>query len=144
MTAVTVNGRKVEEKVLAGGDRIRIERSPELRFYLPCPLSPTAVVRLDGPSMLPGKALDVILLDQFLIIGSKGFSHIKTSSGPRQLVLFMRNGAFWAKTDQPILGSGDTHVPNAAGDGAVHREQKLHFDRKIAIDGLSFTLTEAR
>jgi hypothetical protein len=139
--AVTVNGKKVAEKVLASGDRMTIGQSPALRFNLPCPMSSTAVVRLDPPSVLPGKAQDVLLLDQFLVIGSKGFSHIKTSFGPRQLVLFLRDGSFWAKTDSALIGAGETMVLGS-GKKANDQECPLSFGKRVAIDGLSFTLTE--
>jgi hypothetical protein len=138
---VTVNGKKVAEKALAPGDRIRVEDGAELRFYLPCPLSATAVLRFETPSLLPGKALEVILLDQFVMIGTKGLCHIKTVSGPRQIVLFVRDGSFWARTEGPLVTSGET-LMLGAGSADKEREHRLGFNERIMIDGLRFTLTE--
>ncbi len=129
----TVNGKRVSEKVLAPGDRVRLGESPAFTFYVPCPLSTTALLRLEPPSLLQGKASDVLLLDQFMVIGRKGLAHIKTAFGPMELVLMLADGHLEAKSKEMIGVDGSP--------GTAH-ERTLELGRRARVEGLSFTVTE--
>lgn len=130
--AAEVNGKSCAEKVLAPGDRIAFGASPAFSFYLPCPLSATALLRLDPPSMLPGKASDILLLDRFLVLGRKGLAHIKAPGGPLELLVFLRDGVPWARTAGTLLIDG---APSGTGECA------LPLGVRIAAEDLSFTVT---
>ena len=129
----TVNDKPVREKVLAPGDRVRLGASPAFTFYLPCPLSTTALLRLEPPTLLQGKASEVLLLDQFVIIGRKGLAHIKTPLGPMELVLVLAGGRLTAKCKEMISVDG---APEPA------RECAIELGRRVCVAGLSFTVTE--
>ncbi|HAK96526.1 MAG TPA: hypothetical protein DCM87_16435 [Planctomycetes bacterium] len=128
-----VNGRRVSEKVLAPGDRIRLGESPAFTFYVPCPMSTTALLRLEPPSLLQGKASDVLLLDQFMVIGRKGLAHVKTAFGPMELVLMLEDGHLTARSKEMITADGSP--------GPAH-ECAIELGRRVCVEGLSFTVTE--
>lgn len=129
-----VNGKPVREKVLTGGDVIRVGDSNILHFYAPCPMNATAVLQVDPPAMLPGDAREVILLEQFLVAGKKGFSHIKTTAGPAQLILFLRDSRLWAKIQ---VHGGQGSRANKAGD-----VYPLTMGERTVIHDLGITVTE--
>jgi hypothetical protein len=131
--AARVNAKPVPEKVLAPGDRIQLGESPAFTFYVPCPLSTTAVLRLDPPTMLQGKATDVLLFDQFMVIGRKGLAHVKTAFGPMELVLMLTDGQLWAKSKEPITVEGAPGPQHACA---------VELGARLCVEGLSFTVTE--
>ena len=82
-----VNDRPSTEHRLVSGDRFRLGGGPEVRFYLPCPVSTSAVLRLQRPTDLPGGSDCVILVDRFLVVARSVFGHIQTDDGPGQLAI---------------------------------------------------------
>ncbi len=126
---VSVNNVQVSDAQLASGDRIRIERSPELRFFLPPSACSTALLKLQQPSVLPGQSREVILFDRFLLVGRNGLPHIPTPTGPKGLVLLMRDGEF--RVLQPALAASERG-----------REYRVTLGARIGFDGLRFTITE--
>ncbi len=84
---VDVNGRRVEKKLLAGGDRIELSPRCGLVFRLPNPLSSSAVLSLSGGMRIAGDVREVILLDRHLLIGAGENCHVRATAAPCQIIL---------------------------------------------------------
>ncbi len=143
--AADVNGTRSSEKVLTSGDRISLDERTALDFYLPSPMNSTALLTLPPPYLIPGPVKNAVLLDTFLIIGKKGFAHIKAPAEPDHVVVYEKEGTLWARTERPPEPG---HISPFAGGGdnknkaQAQNECRLEFGKRTLINRLGLTVTK--
>ncbi len=105
--AAEVNGKKVEKKLLASGDRIRLAPKCELLFQIPTALSTSAVITLPSLQRIAGDAREVILLDHHLLIGNDEGCHIRTREATSKILLYSDARGLSLRADEDILMGGE-------------------------------------
>ena len=128
--AVEVNGRAVEKKLLASGDRIALSPRCQVVFRQPTPLSASAVLSLAGGQRIAGDAREVILLHHLLIIGSGEGSHVRAEGAPRILLSASGKGLS-VRSEEEILVDG---TPRG-------RETLIRPGERVKVGEVTFTVT---
>jgi tetratricopeptide (TPR) repeat protein len=99
---VDVSGRKVTQKLLADGDRIRIGRRGRMTFRQPSRMSSSAALDLGEGLRTHQDVRRVVLFDRHALVGSHGHCHITARGG--ELTLFERSGRLWLQ--EVLTGAG--------------------------------------
>ncbi len=133
-SAIAVNDRPTNSKLLMRGDRIAISPRCRLTFNLPNPASTSATVDLAGGRFPRGDVRRVILLDRDLIIGPGNGAHVRADHLPGNVMLVVRDGR--------LLVQSDAHV---TVDGRpMDRLSGIPLGGHVDVGGsLSFVITQA-
>jgi hypothetical protein len=128
---VEVNGKIMDRKLLASGDRIRLSPRCELEFRIPTPLSTSAVVRISGDRRIAGDVKEVILLDRCLLIGREEGNHVRAPQAPARIVLCEDDRGLTARSEEGILVDG---VPSG-------KETEVRERSQIKVGEITFAVT---
>ena len=133
-SAIAVNDRPTNSKLLMRGDRIAISPRCRLTFNLPNPASTSATVDLAGGRFPRADVRRVILLDRDLIIGPGNGAHVRADHLPGNVMLVVRDGR--------LLVQSDAHV---TVDGRpMDRMSGIPLGGHVDVGGsLSFVITQA-
>ncbi len=93
---IEVNQRQIREKLLEDGDKVRAGERITFRFRRPCAASGTAVIEL-GSSTRPANCpvRHILLMDEAVLIGPTGSSHIVATGNDGLSVITFRDGQLW-------------------------------------------------
>jgi tetratricopeptide (TPR) repeat protein len=128
---VEVNGRRVDRKLLAAGDRIKLAPRSELVFGLPSRMSTTAVLSLASGQRIEGDVAQVILLDHHLIMGSGEGCHIRARGAAAPILLCVEDQGLVLRSEEGVVMDGEP-----AGKEALVRA-----GAQIQVGDLTFTVT---
>jgi len=129
--AMEVNGRKVEKKLLASGDRIRLAPKCELLFQIPTALSTTAVIQLPSGQRIAGDVREVILLDNHLLIGNDNGCHIHASEATSKILIHSDARGLAIRADENIYMNGKL----------LGKEAPIEPGAQIKVGEVTFTVT---
>ncbi|HVT88686.1 MAG TPA: hypothetical protein VHD56_07540 [Tepidisphaeraceae bacterium] len=105
-------------KLLSAGERISLSTRCRLMFNLPNPSSTSAVLDLVAGRFPRSDIRRVILLDRDLIIGPGNGSHARADQVSEPVVLHVRDGNLWCRT------------------------QAIELDKPATVAGVSFVVTK--
>ena len=100
-----LKGEGTASKLLAAGDRISVSSRCRMIFGLPNPSSTSAVLDLSAGRFPRSDLRRVILLDRDLIIGPGASAHIRANQLSESIVLHIRDGRLWCRTQQVQVGT---------------------------------------
>ena len=124
---VQINQSKSANKLLTGGDQIRLGRRGTMQFSLPNAASTSATLDFAGIRLAGGNARRVILMDDAIVIGPQPSAHIQSLSLERSMVIHWRDGQLRIRPMSRSLETPGT---------------PLSLDRPHDIDGLSLVVTQ--
>ena len=127
--AVRLNDAPIDgETLLRNNDRLTLGSDVSWRFLVPSPLSRSAVLRFESSHRPVPRVDGVVLLDQTCLLGPERQTHIPCPAWPESVILFLREGAFWAKTDGTISNSdGKTSAPVPVNNGSILSGEEWRF-----------------
>jgi tetratricopeptide (TPR) repeat protein len=131
---VSVNGRTVQQKLLADGDTIRLSRRAKLNFSVPSRRSNSAVLDLSEQVRTGDDVRRAVLFDKFAMLGPGSSCHMRVPLSANHFVVFEREGRLFIRPK----GSGDGDSRHGA-DEAV----ELKLGQTIEIHGVSLVLETA-
>jgi len=131
--SVTVNGQRVERKLLSDGDRIGLSTKCHIRFTLPNAASTSALMSIAG-GRLPGTdATRVVLLDRLLVIGPGNAAHVRADDLAGPVILHVRDDRLFCQTDQEVTVDGRP----------MDRQAGLPVDARVRIGPVSMVIRAA-
>ena len=128
---VQVNGRPMERKLLADGDRIGLAPRCEIIFRIPTALSTSAVVVLPEGQRIAGDAREVILMDHHILIGAEDGCHVRAAEARSRILLCAGQDGLTVKADEGISIDGSP----------VGREAPVRSGAQIKVGEVTFTVT---
>ncbi|UCD49834.1 MAG: hypothetical protein JSW27_20180 [Phycisphaerales bacterium] len=129
---VQVNGGAVTEKLLADGDAIALSPRCRLRFRLPNPASPTALLMLSGARLGRPDVRHVILMGRDILAGPYTNNHIQTEHLEETVTFFCQNDRLLCRAAKPVT----------IDDRPVQPEKGLTLDKPIRVGKLSMVLAK--
>jgi hypothetical protein len=133
-SAIAVNDRPTNSKLLTRGDRIAISPRCRLTFNLPNPASTSATVDLAGGRFPRGDVRRVILLDRDLIIGPGNGAHVRADHLTGNVMLVVRDGRLLVQSDAHVTVDGKP----------MDRLSGIPLGGHVDVGGtLSFVITQA-
>ena len=108
---IGVNGRPTTERLLADGDRIDLSPRCRMRFELPHPASPTALLRLTGARCPIPDVRCAVLMGGPLVVGSASSAHVRVDAPGFQAVLYEQGSGLRCRSDETILDGVQTLDP---------------------------------
>jgi len=130
--AVQVNGAAVTEKLLADGDAIALSPRCRLRFRLPNPASPTAILMLSGARLGRPDIRHVILMGRDILAGPYTNNHIQTEHLEETVTFFCQNDRLLCRAAQPVT----------IDDRPMQPDKGLTLDKPIRVGKLSMVLAK--
>ncbi len=127
-----VNGTATSRHLLADGDVILLGARSSMTFRLPTALSGTALLELGSGLRMPGDVRHVVLLDEHLIFGPSGQTHIRIPGLRDRIVLSAERVGFRCRAFTPISIDGTLRS----------RNEVLPVGAYVEAGPLAFTLTE--
>jgi len=127
---VLVNGSERAEKLLADGDTIALSARCRLRFRLPNPASPTAVLMLSGARLGRPDIRQIILMGRDILAGPYTNNHIQTEHLEETVTFFCQNDRLLCRAAKPVT----------VDDRPMQPEKGLTLDKPIRIGKLSMVL----
>jgi hypothetical protein len=127
---VLVNGSERSEKLLTDGDTIALSARCRLRFRLPNPASPTAVLMLSGARLGRPDIRQVILMGRDILAGPYTNNHIQTEHLEETITFFCQNDRLLCRATKPVT----------VDDRPMQPEKGLTLDKPIRIGKLSMVL----
>jgi hypothetical protein len=128
--AVEINGVAVTEKLLADGDTIALSSRCRLRFRLPNPASPTAVLMLSGARLGRPDIRHVVLMGRDILAGPFTNNHIQSEHLEETVTFFCQNDRLLCRAARPVT----------VDDRPMQPETGLVLDKPIRIGKLSMVL----
>ena len=145
---VMINGNeKISRKLLANGDKLDLGQNCRIMFHLPTALSSTAVLSLHKGLRIEKDVRKIILLDRDLILGSHGNCHVQAPVNGHPVVISLRKGGLYCRTQQEISIDGhiaDNSADNASLEDPKNFEAPIPIGAHIQVGDLSFTITTPR
>jgi hypothetical protein len=129
---VLVNGSERSEKLLTDGDTIALSARCRLRFRLPNPASPTAVLMLSGARLGRPDIRQVILMGRDILAGPYTNNHIQTEHLEETITFFCQNDRLLCRATKPVT----------VDDRPMQPEKGLTLDKPIRIGKLSMVLAK--
>ena len=129
---VMVNGTERAEKLLADGDTIALSARCRLRFRLPNPASPTAVLMLSGTRLGRPDIRHIILMGRDILAGPYTNNHIQTEHLEETVTFFCQNDRLLCRAAKPVT----------IDDRPMQPEKGLTLDKPIRIGKLSMVLAK--
>jgi hypothetical protein len=124
-----VNGQATRQAALRDRDIVRLGRSVELRFSLPCPVSETARLQLISRHRLHLSLAGILLMADTCVLGPAR-SHVQTAGAAGQVVLYRQGDGMGCRGDEPVEVDGQTFN----GRGPVR------LPARVVVGELSFSL----
>ena len=124
---VSINDRKVNTKLLANNDRLRLAASCSFRFLMPCAASSTAVLDLDGTRTNRPDIKRVILFDDAITIAPHNAAHVQARPIKEPFVLFRRHERMYA---------------NVAGNKSQPRTE-IPMEKNVCLGGINVVIKPA-
>ncbi|MBE0534695.1 MAG: hypothetical protein IH624_03435 [Phycisphaerae bacterium] len=125
------------KKLLAHGDKIALSPRCRMKFEIPNAASNTAVLALSSAKLSRQDVNHVILMDRDILIGSGATHHVRTRDGRDALVLFVRDGRLYGRTQQAVIVDGrEQDARQALPVGVPFRIGTLSMVITSASDGL--------
>ena len=121
-----VGGRKLQQKLLADGDRVVFSRQARFTFRQPDRRSTSCVLDLADSVRMPHDVRRVVMFDGHATMGRSRSAHLGASSARRELILFERDGLLY------IRPKPDGHEQTEA--------TAVNIGQPIDIEGVSFVL----
>jgi hypothetical protein len=132
-SAVAVNDRAGNGKLLACGDRIALSPRCRMSFNLPSAASMTAVLDLTGCRYPRADVRRVILLDGDVILGPGVATHVRVEGAEENVILHVRDGRLFCEAKQPV------EVNSAPMD----RISGIPMDANVKVGSVSFVVSGA-
>jgi hypothetical protein len=85
---LAINGRAARQATLRDGDVIRLGRSVDLKFTMPCPVSGTARLELVSRHRLHLSLAGILLMADTCVLGASAQTHVQIPESTRQIVLY--------------------------------------------------------
>ena len=101
-----INGRVARQSALRDGDVIRLGRSVELKFSLPCPVSETARLALVSRHRLHLSLAGILLMAETCVLGPTSQTHVQVPGAGGQVVLYRQADAIWCRGEGELLIDG--------------------------------------
>ena len=127
-----VNGTATTRHLLADGDEILLGARGRMTFKLPTALSGTALLELGPGLRMPGDVRHVLLLDEHLIFGPPGQTHIRIPGLRDRIVLSAEREGFRCRAFTPVSIDGTLRS----------RNELLPAGSNVEAGPVAFTLTE--
>jgi len=105
-SAVAVNDRAGNGKLLASGDRIALSPRCRMSFSLPSAASTTAVIDMTGCRYPRADVRRVILLDRDVILGPGIATHVRVDGAEENVILHVRDGRLFCESKAPAEVNG--------------------------------------
>lgn len=125
-----VNHRPVQRVLLRDNDRIQLGSNAKLTFHKPSARSGSAVLKLHHRCRLPRDVSSVVLFRETALVGPQANCHVRTREGGNQVVVFARDGRFFAR--EAPLGNR----------GIVGDVKELRQNESVTIGDLRLTTTD--
>ncbi len=129
---IEINGKAVTEKLLADGDTIALSARCRLRFRLPNPASPTAMLLLSGARLGRPDIRHIVLMGRDILAGPYTNNHIQTEHLSETVTFFCQNDRLLCRAARPVT----------VDDRPMQPEKGLVLDTPIRIGELSMVLTQ--
>ncbi len=131
-TTIEANGQPVKEKLLADGDAIALSSRCRLRFRVPNPASPTALLMLSGARLGRPDIRHVILMGRDILVGPYTNNHVQTEHLDENVTFFVQNDRLLCRASQPV----------SVGERPMQPSVGLTVDAPIRVGSLSMVLTK--
>ena len=132
-SAVAVNDRAGNGKLLACGDRIALSPRCRMSFNLPSAASMTAVLDLTGCRYPRADVRRVILLDGDVILGPGMATHVRVEGAVENVILHVRDGRLFCEARQPVEVNGEP----------MDRISGIAMDAHVKVGSVSFVVSGA-
>jgi hypothetical protein len=106
---LTVNGRAARQATLKHGDVIRLGRSVDLKFTMPCPVSGTARLELVSRHRLHLSLAGILLMADTCVLGASAQTHVQVPESTGQVVLYRQGDRLGCRSDGVLEIDGQPH-----------------------------------
>jgi tetratricopeptide (TPR) repeat protein len=106
---LTINGRPARQATLRDGDVIRLGRSVDLKFTMPCPVSGTARLELVSRHRLHLSLAGILLMADTCVLGASAQTHVQVPESTRQIVLYRQGDHLICRGDGVLEIDGQPH-----------------------------------
>lgn len=130
---VVVNGRKVQRKLLAGGDSVELSPRCRIKFELPHPASTSAVLSISGVRIPGSDARRVVLLDKAMVMGPGPGAHVRADALREPAVLMVRDGRLVCRTGEAVT----------VDEAPMDRAAGLPLGGKVAVGAVKLVVAAA-
>lgn len=130
---VNVSGTNVTRKLLRSGDVIALSTRCRLKFSLPHPASPTAVLTLHGTRLPNSDARHIVLMDRALVLGPGPSAHVRADLLREAAILVVQNDRLQCRTGEPVT----------VNDGPMDRTAGLPLGQRVRIGPVQMVIRSA-
>ena len=127
---LAINGRAARQATLRNGDVIRLGRSVDLKFTMPCPVSGTARLDLVSRHRLHLSLGGILLMADTCVLGASAQTHVQVPVSTGQLVLYRQGDHLSCRSDGILEIDGQAHE----GRGS------LRWSSRVIAGDFSFSL----
>lgn len=111
---LAINGRAARQATLRDGDVIRLGRSVDLKFTMPCPVSGTARLELVSRHRLHLSLAGILLMADTCVLGASGQTHVQVPESTGQIVLYRQGDRLNCRGDGVLEIDGQSHEGRGA------------------------------
>jgi hypothetical protein len=106
---LAINGRAARQATLRDGDVIRLGRSVDLKFTMPCPVSGTARLELVSRHRLHLSLAGILLMADTCVLGVSAQTHVQVPEATGQVVLYRQGDRLNCRGDGVLEIDGQPH-----------------------------------
>jgi hypothetical protein len=106
---LAINGRAARQATLREGDVIRLGRSIDLKFTMPCPVSGTARLELISRHRLHLSLAGILLMADTCVLGPSAQTHVQVPGATGQVVIYRQGDRLNCRGDGVLDIDGQPH-----------------------------------
>jgi len=111
---LAINGRAARQATLRDGDVLRLGRSVDLKFTMPCPVSSTARLELVSRHRLHLSLAGILLMADTCVLGGSAQTHVQVPESTGQIVLYRQGDRMNCRGDGVLEIDGQPHEGRAS------------------------------